>query len=230
MKTVIIHGQSHKGSTYNIARQLAEKIGGDISEFFLPRDFDEFCLGCTTCFVKGKEHCPHFEKLHPITEELNSADVIILASPVYGYHATGAMKAFLDHHCYMWMAHRPEEGMFKKQAVCIATAAGAGTKSTIKDMKDSLYFWGVPRIYKLGLAVAAVDWDGVSQKKKAKIENETSKLSDKIRKNNGNVKPGLKLKITFAIMRLVQIHGWNPLDMEYWRDKGWTENKRPWKN
>lgn len=230
MKTVIIHGQSHKGSTYNIARQLAEKIGGDISEFFLPKDFGEFCVGCKMCFEKGKEHCPHFEKLHPITEELNSADVIILASPVYGYHATGAMKAFLDHHCYMWMVHRPEEGMFKKQAVCIATAAGAGTKSTIKDMKDSLYFWGVPRIYKLGLAVAAVDWDGVSQKKKAKIENETSKLSDKIRKNNGNVKTGLKLKITFAIMRLVQIHGWNPLDMEYWRNKGWTENKRPWKN
>ena len=31
MKIVIIHGQSHKGSTYHIARMLAEKIGGDIN-------------------------------------------------------------------------------------------------------------------------------------------------------------------------------------------------------
>ena len=37
MKIVIIHGQSHKGSTYHIARILAEIIGGEISEFFLPR-------------------------------------------------------------------------------------------------------------------------------------------------------------------------------------------------
>ena len=39
MKTVIIHGQSHKGSTYHIVHELAEKIGGEITEFFLPRDF-----------------------------------------------------------------------------------------------------------------------------------------------------------------------------------------------
>ena len=42
------------------------------------------------------------------------ADLIILASPVYVYHVTGAMKALLDHYGYMWMAHRPEEAMFKK--------------------------------------------------------------------------------------------------------------------
>ena len=41
MEIVMIHGQSHKGSTYHIARNLALKIGGDIKEFFLPRDFEE---------------------------------------------------------------------------------------------------------------------------------------------------------------------------------------------
>ena len=46
MKTVIIHGQSHKGSTCHIAQMLAEKIGGDTTEFFLPQDFGEFCVGC----------------------------------------------------------------------------------------------------------------------------------------------------------------------------------------
>ena len=30
MKVVIIHGQSHKGSTYHIAHMLAEKISSDI--------------------------------------------------------------------------------------------------------------------------------------------------------------------------------------------------------
>ena len=55
------------------------------------------------------------------------------------------MKAFLDHYGYRWMLHRPEESMFHKQAVCISTAAGAGMKSTNKDMADSFFYWGVPR-------------------------------------------------------------------------------------
>ena len=34
MKIVIIHGQSHKGSTYHIAHMLAEKISGNIKELY----------------------------------------------------------------------------------------------------------------------------------------------------------------------------------------------------
>ena len=32
MKITLIHGQSHKGSTYHVARILAEKIDGEITE------------------------------------------------------------------------------------------------------------------------------------------------------------------------------------------------------
>ncbi len=63
MKTVVIYGQNHKGSTYHIARQLAEKIGEDIIEFFLPRDFGEFCVGCTNCFIISETRCPHYQAL-----------------------------------------------------------------------------------------------------------------------------------------------------------------------
>ncbi len=45
MEIVIIHGQSHKGSTYHIAHMLAEKISRDIKEFFFPKDFGENCGG-----------------------------------------------------------------------------------------------------------------------------------------------------------------------------------------
>lgn len=65
--------------------------------------------------MEGEKKCPHYEALLPITTAIDEADVIILPSPVYVYHATGAMKAFLDHYGYRWMVHRPEESMFKKQ-------------------------------------------------------------------------------------------------------------------
>ena len=40
MKIVLVHGQNHKGSTYNIGRMIADKIGGEITEFFLPKDLN----------------------------------------------------------------------------------------------------------------------------------------------------------------------------------------------
>lgn len=229
MKIVIIHGQSHKGSTYHIAHMLAEKTNGDIKEFFLPRDFDEFCVGCIKCITKSEQKCPHYEKLRPLTEAIDESDVIILASPVYVFHATGAMKAFLDHYAYRWLAHSPEESMFSKQGVCISTAAGAGTKSTNKDMMDSLFFWGVAKRYKYGIAVAAVDWNGVSEKKKKVIDKATSRIANKIIHNSENVKPDIKTKAFFEVMRLIQKNGFNPRDVEYWKAKGWTGKKRPWK-
>ena len=229
MKIVLISGQNHKGSTYHIARQVADKVGGEIKEFFLPRDFDAFCVGCTTCFLRDEKKCPHYEKLLPLTVAMLEADLIILASPVYVYHVTGSMKAFLDHYGYMWMVHRPDESMFRKQALCVATAAGAGMKSTVKDMADSLFFWGVPKSYKLGFAVAATSWNGISDKKKKQIEKAMDVTARKILKNNGKVKPGIKTKAFFSLMRLLQKKGWNEADVKYWNEKGWNGKNRPWK-
>lgn len=139
------------------------------------------------------------------------------------------MKAFLDHYGYRWMVHRPEESMFKKQGICISTAAGAGMKSTNKDMLDSLFFWGVAKRYQYGTNVAAVNWNGVSDKKKRAIDKKTSGIAKKIIQHSENVKPGIKTKGLFEVMRLLEKSGFNPRDVEYWKSKGWTEKKRPWK-
>ena len=228
MKTVLIHGQSHKGSTYTIAHKLAEKLGGELTEFFLPRDFDKFCVGCARCFNESEKLCPHYEAIRPITDAIDAADVIILASPVYVYHATGAMKVLLDHYGYRWMVHSPEGSMFRKQGVCITTAAGAGMRSACKDMCDSLFFWGVAKIYKYGIAVAAGDWDHVSEKKKQAVEKKTDQLANVIKSRVGRVKPGLKTRALFFAMHLMQRNGFNPRDVKHWQENGWTRNVRPW--
>ena len=43
MRITVVHGQSHKGSTYHIAQMLSEKLAGDVTEFYLPKDFGSFC-------------------------------------------------------------------------------------------------------------------------------------------------------------------------------------------
>lgn len=228
MKIALIHGQSHKGSTYHIAKTLADELGGAVREFFLPRDFNETCTGCNRCFCSSETECPHYEKLQPLTEAMDEADVIIMASPVYVYHVTGAMKSFLDHYGYQWMVHRPKPAMFHKQMVCISTAAGAGMKSTNKDMADSGFFWGIPKIWKYGLAVAAVTWDGVSEDKREKIKNDMSQLAAKIRSKAGKVRPTLKTRGFFQVMRNLHKRGWNEADTLYWDKYGWHGSRRPW--
>lgn len=228
MKITVIHGQSHKGSTYNVTKELCDKLHGEVAEFFLPKDFDGFCKGCTACFTKA-EKCPDHKKLKPITDAMDSADVIIFASPVYVMHATGAMKAFLDHYGYRYMVHRPEESMFRKQAVCIATAAGAGMKSTIKDMADSAFYWGIAKTYKLGIAVMETDWEKVKPSIKKRIDKKTTVLARTISKRADRVKPGVKTRAFFAMMALMQRNGFNPADKEYWQEKGWTKGRRPWR-
>ncbi len=103
-----------------------------------------------------------------------------LASPVYVYHATGAMKALLDRDGWRWMVHRPKESMFPKQAVCISTAAGAGMKSTNRDMADSNFEWGVARTYRYGVAVAETTCEKVSEQKKQRVDKKLSLLAQKI--------------------------------------------------
>ena len=231
MKVLIICGTNHKGSTYHIGRIIAEKLvaAENISEVFLPRDFDEFCCGCTNCFVKSEDSCPHYAKLKPITQLIDNSDVIILTSPVYVYHATGQMKALLDHYGWRWMSHRPDERMFGKQAVVVATAAGAGVKSTMKDMADSCFYWGIPQTYRLGKAIRAVNWDGVSPKLKDTINAKADRIAKKILKRQGKVPISIRTKAFFKLMSLMQRNGWNKADVDYWKDKGWTGSKRPWK-
>lgn len=229
MRITMIHGQNHTGSTCQIGRMLAKKLGGEVTEFFLPRDFGSFCTGCTNCFMKQESLCPHYEKLLPITKAMDEADVLILTSPVYVYHASGPMKTFLDHYGYRWMVHRPQEAMFSKQGVCISTAAGGGMKSTNKDMADSLFFWGIPVIHKYGVAVRATSYERIPEKIKYKIEKKTTAMAKSIKARAGKVRPGIKTVGFFHVMRMLQKGGWNEADNIYWKEKGWTEKKRPWK-
>lgn len=233
MKIVVIYGTEHRGSTYNISRLFLKKLRSkteEIIEFFLPKDMPHFCVGCGNCFTISEKSCPHYSKINPIKEAMEKADLIIFTSPVYVFHVSGQMKTLLDHFGFQWMVHRPNKTMFSKMALVISTAAGAGMKSTNKDIKDSLSFWGVARIFTYGKAVAAINWEDVSEKKKIKINRNVEKISAKILRRSNNTKPSLKVKVLFYAMRLAQKKFTiNPVDKEYWESQGWLGYKRPWK-
>lgn len=232
MNITVIYGTEHKGSTYNITQLFLNKLITEtsvITEIFLPKDMPHFCRGCSNCFMKGEEFCPDYKEINKIQKDMEKADLLIFSSPVYVYHTTGQMKTLLDHFGYQWMVHRPNKTMFSKMALVISTAAGAGMKSTNKDITDSLSFWGVGRIFKYGKGVAAINWNGVSEENKLKINKDVDRIAAKILKTSAYVTPSIKTKALFYIMRIMQKKGgFNSADLEYWKKQGWLESLRPW--
>lgn len=235
MKITIIHGQNHKGSTYNIGRILLDSIEGekDVSEFFLPRDLNHFCTGCYAC-IKNETNCPFYKEKNRILTEIEKSDLLIFTTPNYCLAPSAPMKSFIDLTFTYWLPHKPRECMFGKRAAVISTAAGNGTGAAIKTIANALFYWGVPEIHKYGVNVQAMSWDGVSEKKKEKIRRKMSALGKKLeRKIQKSKKPTVQpnLRFMFGMMRSLQKAGMgsSPEEKEYWKSKGWLGRKRPWK-
>lgn len=231
MKIVLINGQNHKGSTYHIGRMLAEKIGSDedIVEFFLPGDLNHFCLGCYAC-IDDDSKCPFYEEKNRIMTEVEAADVLIFTTPTYCLRASAPMKSFLDLTFNYWMSHRPRKCMFTKQAVVISTAAGSGAKKAVKDVSNALFYWGIPRIYEYGICVQAMNWNGVSEKKKRKIEKDMEWIAQRLLRKK-HVTAGIRTKVMFSLMRMMQKadFGSGEADKAYWESCGWLGKERPWR-
>ena len=231
MKIVMINGQNHKGSTYNIGRLLAKNIGSDkdIVEFFLPKDLNHFCLGCYTC-IEDDTKCPFYEEKNRIMKEVEEADILIFTTPTYCLRASAPMKSFIDLTFNYWMSHRPRKCMFNKKAVVISTAAGSGAKKAVKDVSDALFYWGIPCIVEYGICIQAMNWDGVSQKKKQKIEKDTTRIAQRLSRKK-RVKAGIKTKAMFSLMRMMQKAdlGSGEADRSYWEKSGWLGKERPWR-
>lgn len=210
---------------------IADKIDAkkDVREFFLPKDLNHFCLGCYRC-IEGDENCPFYNEKKIIMEAVEAADILIFTTPTYCMRASAPMKSFIDLTFTYWMPHRPRKSMFSKKAVVVSTAAGSGAKSAIKDVTTTLFYWGVPYIKSYGIALQAMNWDMVSQKKKEKIQKDITQLAKKI-SNGKRPTVGIKTRFIFRLMAGMQLAGLgsSPSEKEYWEENGWLRKGRPWK-
>lgn len=239
MKITVINGTEKHGVTYTLKELFLEKFKGvaEITEYYLPKDCPSFCLGCTSCFMHGENTCKDYAYVNAIEKSLMQADLIVMTSPAYVMHTTGAMKALLDHFGYRWMPHRPAPEMFGKRAVIITQCLGAGAKSTAEDIKHSLSWWGISKIgvFK-GALMSDVLWDKIPEKKRKKLMNDIHTLACKFSKIDyskpAHTKATTKIKFTFCrmIQKQVQKNGVGGLDYEYWYNQGWLQKNRPWKD
>lgn len=238
MKITVINGTEKRGVTYRLKEAFLSpfKPTAEITEFYLPKDCPAFCAGCTSCFRRGEDTCKDRTYVQAVEQALLQADLIVVTSPSYVMHATGALKALLDHLAYRWMPHRPSPEMFGKRAVVITQCLGAGAKSTAKDVVHSLSWWGISKIGVLsGSLMEDITWDALSQKRQTKLLKKAASLSRRYAKINYGkpARTSTAIKIKFCLCRFIQKRilrrNVESLDCQYWQANGWLKNNRPWK-
>lgn len=238
MYITVINGTEKHGVTYRLKEVFLSEFRdkASITEYYLPKDCPNFCKGCISCTIKGENTCKDAEYIGKIDKSLLEADLIVMASPAYVFHATGAMKAFLDHFAYRWIPHRPAPEMFGKRAVIITQCLGAGAKPAAKDIRHSLSWWGISKIgIFTGALMSDIVWDRLTEKKQVELTRKIKKLSQKFACMD-YTKPAhtnLITKIKFSFCRMMQqsLHKSDPeyLDGKYWAEQGWLGKARPWK-
>jgi len=103
MKVLGVNGSARK--TWNTATLLQKALDGAASqgaETKLIHLYDLNFKGCKSCFScktkGGKSYgkCASQDDLTPILKEIETADALILASPIYFWGVSGEMKSFIE--------------------------------------------------------------------------------------------------------------------------------------
>lgn len=99
MKNVLIISASprKKGNSDILCERFAqgaEEIGHKVEKVFLASQNIGYCRGCGVC--NNTHKCVQKDDMVGILDKMVTADVIVLATPVYFYSMDGQMKTFID--------------------------------------------------------------------------------------------------------------------------------------
>ena len=230
MKIVVINGTPLKGVTYTMKEEFLNHLreGNEIVEF-APEDFPTFCVGCKSCFLKGEEKCPHSAKKAPVWDAMLKADVLVFAYPVYALRAPASVKSLLDHLCVHWMVHRPEPAFFEKTAVIITNSVGAPNGAAQRDVKTSLNWMGLSRVYTCGAPMMGdIFVDQMTAKHRKMLEKKMERLAGKVRDTRPYRGMSLKVRILFRMARLqhkmvLKTEEMPSLDNAHYIKHGWIQ-------
>ena len=119
---VILVGSVRKnGNTALLAQSFAEgaALHNNVETISVADHKTAPCTGCNACFVREGNACFQKDDMTQIYEKLRSADIVVIASPVYFYGVSAQLKAVIDR------LHNPIRNTFrlKKLGLLLVGAA-----------------------------------------------------------------------------------------------------------
>lgn len=122
MNIVILSGSPRKGGNTELLAQAFHE-GASLhhhAEVIPVREYNiNPCKGCNACFRNAEHRCIQNDDMQVLYDKLKSADMLVIASPVYFYGISAQLKAVIDR------LHNPLRDGFniKKMALLAVGAA-----------------------------------------------------------------------------------------------------------
>jgi len=221
VKILAIMGSPRKGDSYEVTRQVEERMKelGEVEfEYIFLKDIEiKPCRGCFLCTSRGEEHCPVRDDCPAALEKMLAADAVIFASPVYALSVSGLMKIFKDRLAYN--AHRPR--FFGKYALAIVTSAGTGLEGALGYLQ-TFSIWG----FEFVKGLALIRYPGLEPT--SYFENQTTKMISQAAgrfyqavESKRQPRPSLARVLQFRVLKLNTI-----VAGDYWQaDREFFRNK-----
>lgn len=148
MKIIAVNGSPRK--EWNTATLLKKALEGAASAGAtteLAHLYDLNYKGCTSCFAckikggKSQGHCAMKDDLTPLLERLETADAVIMGSPVYFGSTSGEMRSFQERFAYQYLEYSNPPGTNFSGKINI------GFLYTMNVPEEIMLQWGYNRVF-----------------------------------------------------------------------------------
>ncbi|MDR0791278.1 MAG: flavodoxin family protein [Methanomassiliicoccaceae archaeon] len=129
MKVAIFNGSPRKnGNTSAMTASLKDKLkadGADVNEHFLYHMSIRGCMNCGACrSSSGLKECAIKDDAIGLFKEFLSSDLVIFASPIYMWHLTASLNAFMERLHSLCSHEHPAVNMMEGKRIAIAMTMG----------------------------------------------------------------------------------------------------------
>lgn len=124
----------------------------EISEVYIQEKKIQACSGCLACDTGKIKHCAIKDDMSAIYEQFETADMLILATPIYFFSMTAQMKTFVDR-----LYAVPFEKWKRKKLVLLMTYGGdddedSGAVNLIRIMEYLADYTGAKFVDRFGVS------------------------------------------------------------------------------
>ncbi len=142
MKVLAINGSpksnGNTATAIDVMKKVFEEKNIEVEVVTIGNENVRGCIGCGRCYSAGNGKCEAFDDIvNTVIEKVESADAIIIGSPVYFSGVNGTMKSFLDRFFYAGNS----KGIFKHKigAAVVAVRRTGGSETFFDLMKFLTY-------------------------------------------------------------------------------------------
>ena len=128
--TLYISGSNRKKNCYKILEDL--KDGADTLISLADKNI-HYCLGCISCVNNLEEYCVINDDMREIYHEMEKADKIVIATPIYMNHISGILKNIIDR----LMPYFSHDELLKGKKVYIITVGQMSEKEN-EEIADNI--------------------------------------------------------------------------------------------